>query len=193
VLLMNRGEIVDSPGGGLFRGAFFETDFRNFLSWRDFGFPDRSVHNCFAMAALRSSDGAWLLGEMGAHTSSPGQIYFAAGTPDRNDIVGQTVDLSGSVVREMQEETGFSADDAPGLPGWRIVVAGPRIACMQERILPLTATEACARTAAYIAADPDPELASLKAVRGLQDFHPELMPDFIQMYLRDVLSERQPG
>ena len=76
VLLLRNGEILDSPEGILFRGAFFETDFRNFLAWRDFGFPDREVFNCFSMAALRSNDGAWLLGEMGQHTAGAGKIYF---------------------------------------------------------------------------------------------------------------------
>ncbi len=118
----------------MFRGAFFETDFRNFLAWRDFGFPDREVFNCFSMAALRSSDGAWLLGEMGQHTAIAGKIYFAAGTPDPSDIFGDHVDLGASVAREMKEETGFSPREAPGVPGWRLVVDGQRIACMQERI-----------------------------------------------------------
>ncbi|MBI3275063.1 MAG: NUDIX hydrolase, partial [Methylocystis sp.] len=54
--------------------GFFETRFSRFLAWRDFGFPDSDVYNCFAMAALRSADGAFLLGEMGAHTANAGSI-----------------------------------------------------------------------------------------------------------------------
>ena len=37
------------------------------------------IDNCFSMAALRSDDGAFLLGEMAHHTYSAGQIYFPAG------------------------------------------------------------------------------------------------------------------
>ncbi len=188
VLLLRHGEIVNTAEGGLFRGDFFETDFRNFFAWRDFGFPDREVYNCFSMAALRSSDGAWLLGESGAHTMNSGKIYFAAGTPDRNDIFGDNVDLAASVAREMQEETGFTPDEAMASPGWRIVVDGRMIACMQERFLDLSAQEACARAAKFIAADPEAELASLRAVRGVEDLDPERMPVFIQVFLRDAFA-----
>jgi hypothetical protein len=190
VLLLRHAEIESTAQGGLFRGVFFETDFRNFLAWRDFGFPDREVYNCFSMAALRASDGAFLLGESGSHTMNAGKIYFAAGTPDRSDIFGDRVDLDASVAREMQEETGFTPDQARPSPGWRIVVAGQKIACMQERFLALPAREACARADRFIAADPDPELARLHAVRGIADLDPARMPDFIQTYLRDAFAGR---
>src|SRR4030088_2577384 len=101
VLLMRRGEIQD----GVLAGAYLETDFASFIAWRDWGFPDTTVRNCFAMAALRSSDGAFLLGIMGSHTATAGQIYFAAGTPDPNDIAGDSVDLERGVMRELTEET----------------------------------------------------------------------------------------
>ena len=87
-------------------GAYSEADFASFVAWRDWGFPDTSVRNCFPMAALRSSDGAFLLGVMGAHTANAGHIYFAAGTPDPNDIVGDTVDLEGGVMRELDGRNG---------------------------------------------------------------------------------------
>ena len=188
VLLLRGAEILDLAGGGLFRGAFFETDFRNFLAWRDFGFPDREVFNCFSMAALRSNDGAWLLGEMGPHTAVAGKIYFAAGTPDPSDIFGDQVDLAASVAREMEEETGFSPREAPASPGWRLVVDGQRIACMQERVLALTAEEACLRAEKFIAADPEAELARLHAVRGVADIDAERMPEFTQVFFRHAFA-----
>jgi 8-oxo-dGTP pyrophosphatase MutT (NUDIX family) len=188
VLLLRDGEIFESPEGGLFRGAFFETDFRNFLAWRDFGFPDREVFNCFSMAALRSTDGAFLLGESGSHTMNAGRIYFAAGTPDPSDIFGDRVDLAASVTREMQEETGFSPGEAPATPGWRLVVEGQKIACMQERFLALTAHEAFLRVEKFIAADPEAELARLHVARGVKDIDAERMPKFTQVFLRDAFA-----
>ena len=71
------------------RGAYLETDFASFLAWRDWGFPDRRCATASRMAALRSADGAFLLGVMGRHTATAGQIYFPAGTPDPTDIVGR--------------------------------------------------------------------------------------------------------
>src|SRR5229473_3339245 len=52
---------------GRFRADYFEADFASFLAWRDWGFPDRGVFNGFGMGALRCSDGAFVLGEMGEH------------------------------------------------------------------------------------------------------------------------------
>ncbi len=48
VLLMHYHEFADST----LRGACFETDFASFVAWRDFGFPDSSVKNVFALGAL---------------------------------------------------------------------------------------------------------------------------------------------
>jgi 8-oxo-dGTP pyrophosphatase MutT (NUDIX family) len=193
VLLLRHAEIREAAQGGLLRGDFFETDFRNFLAWRDFGYPDRAVFNCFSMAALRSSDGAWLLGESGGHTMNAGKIYFAAGTPDAKDIFGDTVDLAASVAREMHEETGFLPGEAAPSPGWRVVVAGQKIACMQERLLAFSAAEACARAQKFIADDPEAELARLHAVRGIDDLDASRMPDFIQTFLRDAFAPHPAG
>ena len=80
---MRRREIVRRADGALrLAGVYFETDYADFVAWRDFGHPGEPVENCFSMAALRSADGAFLLGEMAAHTVNAGRIYFPAGTPD---------------------------------------------------------------------------------------------------------------
>ncbi len=188
VLLMREPEIFSAPGGDMLRGAFFETDFRNFHAWLAFGAPGGGAFNCFSMAALRTSDGAFLLGEMASHTMNAGKIYFAAGTPDRSDIFGQKVDLAASVAREMMEETGFAPDEAPAGPQWCVVVSGARIACIQQRFLALTAHEALARAADFLAHEREPELLRLHAVFGPQGIDPERMPDFIKIYLRDAFA-----
>lgn len=193
VLMLADVEIVTAPEGDILRGCFFETRFRNLLAWFDFGVPDGTAFNGFAMAALRGRDGAFLLGEMGAHTANAGQIYFPAGTPDRNDIFGDRVDLAASVARELEEETGFAAEEAPPAPGWAIVVAERKIACIQERLSPLSAAEARARAETFLAGDPDPELAGIHIVRGPQDIDAARMPGFIQTFLRDAFVSQPAG
>ena len=94
--------------GDVYRADYFETDFASFLAWRDWGFPDKSVFNSFGAGALRSADGAFVLGRMNAHTANAGRIYFPAGTPDPNDVVDRHVDLAASVVREVEEEIGLT-------------------------------------------------------------------------------------
>src|SRR5438105_2692741 len=68
VLLLHRYDIDRH----VFGGAFLETDFASFVAWRDWGFPDAGVTNCFSMCALRASDGAYVLGVIGAHTEVGG-------------------------------------------------------------------------------------------------------------------------
>ena len=183
VLLLHEGE----SAGAVFRGAFLEADYKAFLHWHRSGFPDKSLRNCFAMAALRSSDGAFMLGEMGAHTSQPGRIYFPAGTPDPKDVEGGKVDLGGSVARELMEETGLGPPDVTFAPGWTLVHAGQRIACMKVARSPLDARAILARAeelfARERAAGIEPELARLHVWRRPGDVDAARMPDFMAAYL----------
>jgi len=83
VLLMSHADIDEGARGKTMRSAHFETDFSAFIAWRDFGWPDPTVRNCFAMGALLGDDGGFVLAEMGAHTANPGRVYFPAGTRRR--------------------------------------------------------------------------------------------------------------
>jgi 8-oxo-dGTP pyrophosphatase MutT (NUDIX family) len=183
VLLLHRYQVER----GIFRGGYFETDFASFLHWRDTGFPDRSVHNCFAMGALRAADGAFLLGRMAKHTANAGKIYFPSGTPDPDDVLADSsVDLAGSVRRELLEETGMISSEVMVGPQWTAVIAGARIALM----CPLSAREDAetlrARIRVYLAGAVQPELADLVIVRSRADCSPA-MPDFVRAYLETIL------
>ena len=113
VLLLGRRAIETGPNGVLkLSGAFFETDYADFLAWEEFGDVEEPVSNCFSMAAIRGDDGAFLLGEMAQHTVNAGQIYFPAGTPDPSDVFDDKVDLEASARRELLEETGVDAAEA---------------------------------------------------------------------------------
>jgi hypothetical protein len=178
VLLLRRGEIAN----GVLSGAYLETDFASFISWRDWGFPDKTIRNCFPMAALRSSDGAFLLGQMGVHTATAGQIYFAAGTPDPNDIVGETVDLEGGVMRELTEETGLGLADAMPEAGWTATPLGQRIALMKIVQARETAAALYERVRAFLASQEQPELSGIHIVRALSDLRPT-MPPYVAAFL----------
>jgi 8-oxo-dGTP pyrophosphatase MutT (NUDIX family) len=173
--------------GGALRGRYFETGFADFLAWRDWNFPDPAVVNCFAMGALRSSDGAFLMGVMSATTANAGRVYFAAGTPDRNDLRGDTVDLLSNVLREIGEETGLSAADLAIAPGWHAVVDGPRVAVMKPVAVPLPAEEVRARMLRHLAGEREPELSDIRIVRSAADLDPA-MPPFVTAYLTEMWS-----
>jgi hypothetical protein len=183
VLLMRRGEIKD----GTLAGAYLETDFASFLAWRDWGFPDKTIRNCFPMAALRASDGAFLLGVMGAHTATAGQVYFAAGTPDPNDLVGDRVDLEGGVMRELAEETGLGPADVTPQPGWYATPHGQRIALMKVLQARQSAEALRARILAFLAREAAPELSDIHVARSVDDLHPR-MPPYVAKFLADRLG-----
>jgi 8-oxo-dGTP pyrophosphatase MutT (NUDIX family) len=167
------------------RGAYFETDFASFIAWRDWGWPDAAVRNCFGQAALRAADGAFVLGVMAAHTMNAGRIYFPSGTPDPKDVVGDEVDLNGSVLRELAEETGLTAADVVIEPGWHAVLAGPRLAMLKPVRSPLSADALRARILAHLAGEAQPELADVRIVRGPADLE-EMMPQFIADFLTEM-------
>jgi 8-oxo-dGTP pyrophosphatase MutT (NUDIX family) len=192
VLLLGQHEFISRHDGAtILRGSYFEVDFSAFLAWRDFGFPDSPVCNCFSMAALRSMDGAFLLGEMGAHTANAGSIYFAAGTPDAQDVFAGKVDLAASVARELREETGLGADDVAMAPNWTIVYAPPRIACIKLTRVAASAFEVKARMDAFLRKENQPELARIHVVAAPADIDAARSPAFIIDYLRYALGADQ--
>jgi 8-oxo-dGTP pyrophosphatase MutT (NUDIX family) len=178
-LLLGRNAV---RAGDHFSADFFETDFANFLAWRDWGFPDTSVFNGFGMGALQSSDGAFLLGEMGAHTANAGRIYFPAGTPDPDDVRDGRLDLAGSIIREVAEETGLDAADYTMDTHWSCVFAGPSIAMIRILRVELPGEALRLQVEAHLARETKPELCAVHLARSHSDIVP-VMPRFVSAFL----------
>jgi 8-oxo-dGTP pyrophosphatase MutT (NUDIX family) len=165
-----------------FHARYFETDFASFIAWRDWGFPDTTVINGFGMGALRGNDGGFVLGEMAPHTANAGKVYFPSGTPDLSDLRDGRVDIPASVAREVAEETGLAPDDYVAGCGWDCAVTGTLVAMIRVLDVPAPTASICARMAAFLAIQPDPELSAVHVVRSRSDITPA-MPDFIAAYL----------
>nr|WP_255607893.1 NUDIX hydrolase [Ancylobacter sp. Lp-2] len=184
ILVLARHAVAD----GVLSGRYREADFASLLWWLRHdcpgdGKPGEDVCNAFAMAALRAADGAFVLGRMAGWTANAGRIYFAAGTPDLSDLRPDgTVDLAGSALRELGEETGLAPADVEIVPGWMGVFAGPRIALMRELRSPLGADELAARIRGFLATEERSELDEVVVARGPDDVS-EAMPPFIRSYL----------
>lgn len=174
--------------GDVYRADYFETDFASFLAWRDWGFPDTSVFNCFGAGALRSADGAFVLGRMSAHTANAGRIYFPAGTPDPNDIVDGRVDLAASIVREVEEEVGLAPSDYRASADWIIVETEQARACLRLLSSPLAAAVLREQIEAFLRSETTPELSGVKLVRSAADFEPAI-PAFATAFLQATLAE----
>src|SRR6266481_6874297 len=174
--------------GELFTASYFETDFASFLACRDWGFPDKSVFNGFGMGALRCSDGAFVLGEMGAHTANAGRIYFPSGTPDLDDLSDGAVDIAGSVAREVEEETGLTPADYRAGPHWDCVVSGAAIAMIRMLNVEVKGEELRATIEANLARQDQPELSAVHLVRDSGDLTAS-MPRFVTAFIEQQFSK----
>jgi 8-oxo-dGTP pyrophosphatase MutT (NUDIX family) len=178
VLLSHEQHVAD----GVLYSRHFDTDFASMLAWRDWGFPDRTVHNCFALGALESADGAYLMGVMAGHTSNANRVYFPGGTPDLSDVFDGRLDLEASVIREVEEETGLRRDDYDLESGWYAAFAGARTAMLKVMRVNETAARIRERILRHLSRQSEPELADIRIVRGLRDLD-EAMPPFIHAFL----------
>ncbi len=170
-----------------FSASYFEADFADFLAWRDWGFPEAGVFNGFGAGALRCADGAFVLGEMAQHTSNAGRIYFPAGTPDPDDISDGTVDIEGSIAREVLEETGLDAADYRAGAHWDCVVTGAVIAMIRILNVDLTGEELRTRIETNLARQRQPELSAVHLVREPRDLT-AAMPRFVTAFVEAQLS-----
>ncbi|HYI28616.1 MAG TPA: NUDIX hydrolase [Bradyrhizobium sp.] len=186
-ILLARNPVFTEAG---FRAGYFETDFASFLAWRDWGFPDRDIFNGFGMGALRSNDGAFVLGEMGQHTANAGRIYFPSGTPDLDDVSGGTVDMAGSVAREVAEETGLTSADYRADPHWDCVVSGSSVAMIRVLHVDAPGEALRARIEANLARQREPELSAIHLVRDVGDLT-AAMPRFVTAFIQQQLA--MPG
>ncbi len=171
-----------------FSASFFRTDFASFLAWRDWGFPDTSIFNGFAAGALRCADGAFVLGEMAAHTANAGKVYFPAGTPDLDDLRDGYLDMAENIRREVAEEVGFSPDHYREAAQWRCIVDGSRIALIRILELPDLGTCVKVRIEDWLAGQTMPELSRIHLVRQPADVI-RSMPEFVKAFLAEQLPD----
>jgi 8-oxo-dGTP pyrophosphatase MutT (NUDIX family) len=178
-ILLGRNAVFS---GNRLSADYFETGFASFLAWRDWGFPDSEVFNGFGMGALRCSDGAFVLGEMADHTANGGRIYFPAGTPDLDDVSGLSVDIAGSVAREVEEETGLTPRDYRAAEHWDCVVTRTSVAMMRILNVALPGEALREKIEANLAGQTAPELSAIHLVRAVSDLTPA-MPLHVTTFL----------
>lgn len=193
VLLQHRGGVErDEQNRASFRGAYLETSFSSFLAWRAWGLPPAGVRNGFGMAALRGSDGGFVLGEMAAHTANAGRIYFASGTPDPSDIVDGRVDMEGSIRRELAEETGLDPATLRFGDGMVVVMAASSVGFMKIIEAPEPAERLVERIHGFLAHEREPELCRMHVVRRAEDIGPAVQSS-CAAFLRWVLGAHPLG
>lgn len=185
VLLLDRYAIRD----GVLHGGCFETDYASFIAWRDWDFPDQTVCNVFAAAALQAADGAYLIGEMAPYTAAAGQQYFPSGTPEPSDLdASGLLNLTTNLRRELREETGIEISELDAGPSWTLVRDRCFVALIRRLVAREEAHDLRRRIMRHLASEQQPELSDIRIVRGPAELDPR-MPRFVSAFLQDVWGQ----
>ncbi|MCZ8313865.1 NUDIX hydrolase [Phreatobacter sp.] len=167
-----------------FEAVYRPVRYSQFLHYMRHGEADGMTRNGFALAGLTSAEGALMMGVMGGHTANAGKVYFPGGTPDMSDVVEGRLDLEGSARRELEEETGLSAEEITAEAGFWMTEDDKRTAFIKVMRSALPADALRARILDALAGQAEPELSDIHIVRGPGDLLPERMPAFQLAYAR---------
>lgn len=158
-------------------GEGYVTPFSAFMWWRRQPQRQGGLH-IFAYPVLESSDGALVAIRMGAHTANPGQVYFAAGSLEQEDIVDGRCDIEANMRREVHEETGLDLADAAAGPGLYASYSRRTVTLMRLFRFDMTADEIVERIEAHMLVAEDKEIAGAVAIRSA---YPKAYPYNISM------------
>lgn len=159
-----------SLDGAHLHGNFARADFKSFLYWLEQGHPYAGVRDAFGSALIISAEGHVMLGRQRPGNINSGLAYLPGGFIDPSDVsAAGSIDIAGSIVRELVEETGLAAADADIAPGFIATFEGPQLSIAREIRIALPAQSLRARILDHIAKDPNPELADIVIVRSAVD------------------------
>ena len=103
---------------------------------------------------------------MGSHTANPGQVYFAAGSLEPEDISSGRCDIEGNMRREVMEETGLDLNEAKA--GDRYYASHVRRTVTVLRLFrfDLSADQMIEKIHAHMLVADDKEIAGAVAIRS---------------------------
>ncbi len=152
-------------GDGEISADGFLTRFSTFLWWRKQAVPGSGYH-LFGLPVPVSSDGAIIAIRMAAHTANGGEVYCAAGSLDRSDIVDGRCDLFANMAREVAEETGLDLGHARADDNVHAFHLDRRVTVFRLYHFDLTAEEMLERIAAHMLVAEEQEIDGGVAIRS---------------------------
>ncbi len=175
-----------------FFGRLVPVEFKAFLFWKENGCPDRSVFDVFGSALIRADDGAILLGRQKAGINA-GLIYLPGGFIDPRDVDHDgRVDIRESVLREVAEETGLGGRQLAVRDGFLVTTIGTQVSIAVEVVGDGDAETLQRRIREALAAEAEPELDEIVAVREWAHVEAMPVPAYAQVLLAFLLHARLP-
>jgi len=175
--------------GAVLSARFIRADFASLAAWRDWGWRMTEALNCFGSAAVLSAEGALLYGRMASHTLNAGRVYPPGGSLEPADVQADgSVDVQGSITRELAEETGLDAHEAEQGGYLAIFDDHRRLAIAQLLRFPHSSAYLAQRVRDYIAAERKPELADVMLLARKSQIAAS-MPGFAQELARHMLPD----
>jgi len=176
--------------GGVLHAQFLRTDFKSYLYWREHNFPEAGVRDGFGSALVRSAEGHVILGRQRAGNVNAGLAYLPGGFIDPRDVRPDgTIDIDGSILRELEEETGLERADIAISPGYLVTFNGALISIARELRSPLAAEELRARIPAHLARDPASELVDAVIVRTPQELPAQAVAPYAHRLLTWLFAQ----
>ena len=176
-------------GDAVFTASFLQTDFKCFLYWRETGYPPAGAFDVFGSAIIRSAEGHVLLGRQSRGNLNAGLAYPPGGFIDARDVIADgAIDIAGSIVRELAEETGLDVATLTCKPGFLVTRIGPLVSIGQEFVASQPADELRAGILARLAAEPDPELSDIVIVRQCSELEGLKVPPYAALIVTSLLD-----
>jgi 8-oxo-dGTP pyrophosphatase MutT (NUDIX family) len=146
-------------------GEGYVIPFSAFMFWRRQPERQGGIH-LFAYPVIETNDGALVAIRMGAHTANPGQVYFAAGSLEPEDLADGRCDIEHNMRREVLEETGLDLRDAQAGEGYFATHNRRTVTLLRMFRFDLTADEIVARIHAHMLVAEDKEIAGAVVIRS---------------------------
>ncbi len=171
-------------------GGLAATDFAASLYWRETGYRDQAVVDCFGSAILLGSDGTLIYGRQTPGNINSGMLYPPGGFIDRRDFDScGTVDFDGSIAREVAEEMRLDPGTLDRDSGYLVTKDGPLLSVGIIYRLGVPGREFCAQVKAMLASEAAPELEALIALACTDEAAAHAMP----RYARQIATALLPG
>lgn len=146
-------------------GEAYVVPFSTFMWWRRQPERKGAIH-LFAYPVLESSDGALVAIRMGEHTANPGQVYFAAGSLEPEDVMDGRCDIDSNMAREVMEETGLDLSQAVAGEGLYAGHVRGSVSLFKLFRFDMTADEMVEFIRAHMLVADDKEISGAVAIRS---------------------------